>query len=82
MTWHACEVANLPSGQPALVLHGALQAWFAQRRLSAHLSVSDESDYTAASAWWNNAAIPTRHPLKFEPNWLPAPARWAQPAIQ
>ena len=48
MTWHACEVANLPSGQPTLVLHGALQAWFVQRRLSAHLSVSDESDYAAS----------------------------------
>ena len=48
MTWRACEVTNLPSGQPTLVLHGALQAWFVQRRLSAHLSVSDESDYAAS----------------------------------
>ena len=48
MTWRACEVVNLSSGQPALVLHGALQEWFAARSLSAHLSVTDETDYAAS----------------------------------
>jgi holo-[acyl-carrier protein] synthase len=29
-------------------LHGALAAWFEARRLVAHVSVSDETDYAAA----------------------------------
>ena len=48
MTWRACEVASLPSGQPTLVLHGALKEWFDARGLRAHLSVTDESDYAAS----------------------------------
>lgn len=48
MTWRACEVANLPSGQPTIVLHGALKDWFEERGLRAHLSVTDESDYAAS----------------------------------
>ncbi|AVP57250.1 holo-ACP synthase [Pulveribacter suum] len=48
MTWRACEVAHLPSGQPTLILHGALKAWFDARGLRAHLSVTDESDYAAS----------------------------------
>ena len=45
MTWRACEIVNLPSGQPSIVLHGALKDWFDSRGLRAHLSVTDESDY-------------------------------------
>ncbi|OJX29964.1 MAG: holo-ACP synthase [Burkholderiales bacterium 68-12] len=48
MTWRACEVVNLPSGQPAIVLHGALKDWFDARGLRCHLSVTDESDYAAS----------------------------------
>ena len=48
MTWRRCEIANLPSGQPTLVLHGALKDWFEARHLSAHLSVSDETDYATS----------------------------------
>ena len=48
MTWRSCEVAKLPSGQPVIVLHGALQVWFDARGLSAHLSVTDETDYAAS----------------------------------
>lgn len=48
MTWRRCEVANLPSGQPTLLLHGALKEWFDARHLSAHLSVSDETDYATS----------------------------------
>jgi len=48
MTWRACEVGKLPSGQPVIVLHGALKDWFQARNLSAHLSVTDESDYAAS----------------------------------
>ena len=48
MTWRLCEVAKLPSGQPTLVLHGVLKAWFEDKGLSAHVSVSDESDYATS----------------------------------
>ena len=48
MTWRSCEIANLPSGQPVVVLHGELKAWFDARQLSAHVSVTDESDYAAS----------------------------------
>jgi len=48
MTWRSCEVARLPSGQPTIVLHGALKTWFEGRQLRAHISVTDESDYAAS----------------------------------
>ena len=48
MAWRSCEVANLPSGQPTLVLHGALKDWFEARALTVHLSLSDETDYDAS----------------------------------
>ncbi|MCU0773756.1 MAG: holo-ACP synthase [Ideonella sp.] len=44
MTWRACEILNHSSGQPYVRLHGALADWFVARGLSAHVSVSDESD--------------------------------------
>jgi len=48
MTWRSCEIANLRSGQPVIVLHGALKDWFEQKGLQAHVTVSDESDYAAS----------------------------------
>ncbi len=48
MTWRTCEIAKAPSGKPEIVLHGALKAWFEERRLSAHVSVTDETDYAAS----------------------------------
>lgn len=48
MTWRHCEIFNLPSGQPSIVLHGALKDWFEARGLQVHLSVTDESDYAAS----------------------------------
>ncbi len=48
MTWRACEIVNAPGGKPQIRLHGALAAWFAQRALKAHVSVSDEADHAAA----------------------------------
>ena len=48
MTWRLCEVNKLASGQPSIVLHGELKAWFDARRLVAHVSVSDETDYAAS----------------------------------
>jgi len=48
MTWRSCEVSKLPSGQPVIVLHGALKEWFDARGLVAHVSVTDETDYAAS----------------------------------
>lgn len=48
MTWRLCEIGKLPSGKPAIVLHGGLKEWFEARHLSAHVSVTDESDYAAS----------------------------------
>lgn len=48
MTWRRCEVATLPSGQPTIVLHGELKTWFEAKGLSAHVSLTDETDYAAS----------------------------------
>ena len=48
MTWRACELCNLATGQPVITLHGALKDWFEARGLRAHVSVSDESDYATS----------------------------------
>ena len=48
MTWRHCEIAKAPSGKPEIVLHGALKNWFDARELSAHITVTDETDYAAS----------------------------------
>ena len=48
MTWRLCEVGRLPSGQPTIVLHGALKEWCATRQLRAHVTLSDETDYATS----------------------------------
>jgi holo-[acyl-carrier protein] synthase len=48
MSWRLCELGNLPSGQPTVVLHGELKGWFEARQLSVHISVTDETDYAAS----------------------------------
>ena len=48
MTWRSCEIGKLPSGKPCIVLHGALAEWFEERGLTAHVSVTDETDYAAS----------------------------------
>jgi holo-[acyl-carrier protein] synthase len=48
MTWRRCEIVKQKSGKPEIRLHGALAEWCTARGLSAHVSVSDESDYAAS----------------------------------
>ena len=48
MTWRDCEVVKAASGKPEIRLHGDLAVWFAARGLTAHVSVTDETDYAAA----------------------------------
>lgn len=64
LTWRLCEIAKAPSGQPFIVLHGGLKTWFEARQLSAHVSVTDETDYAASFV------VVERVPEKTEP--LPA----------
>ena len=47
MAWRLCEIVNRRSGQPDIVLHGALKDWFDARQLRAHVTVTDETDYAA-----------------------------------
>jgi holo-[acyl-carrier protein] synthase len=62
MTWSTCEILNEPSGKPVIRLSGALAAWFAERALVAHVSVTDESDYVAAFVVVEKDAPPTVSP--------------------
>ena len=48
MTWRGCDIVKAASGKPEIRLHGELAAWFAARRLRAHVSVTDETDYAAS----------------------------------
>ncbi|WP_426147406.1 holo-ACP synthase [Polaromonas sp. DSR2-3-2] len=48
MTWRHCEIVKAASGKPEIVLHGALKNWFDARELSAHITVTDETDYAAS----------------------------------
>jgi holo-[acyl-carrier protein] synthase len=48
MSWRLCEIANERSGKPVIVLHGALKSWFEAERLTAHVTVTDETDYAAS----------------------------------
>lgn len=48
MTWRACQILNEPSGKPVIRLSGVLADWCAERRLVAHVTVTDETDYAAS----------------------------------
>ena len=48
MTWRNCEISKVASGRPEIVLHGALKDWFEARQLSAHVTVTDETEYAAS----------------------------------
>ncbi|GAC1354223.1 MAG: holo-ACP synthase [Variovorax sp.] len=48
MSWRLCEIANLPSGKPVIVLHGGLKDWFEAEGLAAHVTVTDETEYAAS----------------------------------
>jgi holo-[acyl-carrier protein] synthase len=48
MSWRNCEIAKAASGKPEIVLHGVLKEWFEAQGLSAHVTVTDETDYAAS----------------------------------
>jgi holo-[acyl-carrier protein] synthase len=43
-----CQILNEASGKPVLKLSGPLADWFAERALSAQVTLSDESDYAVS----------------------------------
>ncbi|CAM4188602.1 holo-ACP synthase [Roseateles saccharophilus] len=43
-----CQILNQASGKPVLKLSGPLADWFAERALSALVTLSDESDYAVS----------------------------------
>lgn len=48
MSWRSCQIVNEPGGKPSVALDGELAQWFAERRLVAHVSLTDEADHAAA----------------------------------
>ena len=48
MSWRLCEISKVASGKPEIVLHGGLNDWFTEKGLTAHITVTDESDYAAS----------------------------------
>lgn len=48
MTWRLCEISKVASGKPEIVLHGNLKDWFNEKGLTAHITVTDESDFAAS----------------------------------
>ncbi len=48
MRWSLCEIINQKSGKPVIVLHGELKSWFEAQGFTAHVTVTDESDYAAS----------------------------------
>ncbi len=62
MTWRACEILNHPSGQPFVRLHGALADWFDARALSAHVTLSDESEQAVSFVVVESLSTPSQAP--------------------
>ena len=50
MTWRGVQILKERSGKPKVVPNGVLAVWMAERRLVAHISVSDEADQVIAFA--------------------------------
>lgn len=48
MTWRLCEISKVASGKPEIVLHGGMKDWFNEKGLTAHITLTDESDYAAS----------------------------------
>jgi holo-[acyl-carrier protein] synthase len=48
MSWRLCEISSLPSGKPVIKLHGGLKDWFEAQGLTAHITVTDETEYAAS----------------------------------
>jgi holo-[acyl-carrier-protein] synthase len=84
MSWRRCEIANAPSGQPVIVLHGDLKQWFEAQGLKAHVSVTDETDYAASYVVVEQAGIVPQVTTSTSTNVMaaqPPPAQTASAAV-
>ncbi len=48
LSWHGVQVLNSENGRPIFVFGTELSAWFEQRDLHAHITLSDEHEYAVA----------------------------------
>ena len=48
MSWRLCEISSLQSGKPVIKLHGGLKDWFEAQGLTAHITVTDETEYAVS----------------------------------
>ncbi|MCM1129314.1 MAG: holo-ACP synthase [Alistipes senegalensis] len=48
MTWRAMQTLNAPSGKPVVVTSGKLKEYMDEKRLTAQVSISDETEYAVA----------------------------------
>lgn len=48
MTWPSMQMLNEESGRPVIICSGALDAFMRENRLTAQVSISDESEYGVA----------------------------------
>jgi holo-[acyl-carrier protein] synthase len=48
MSWRLCEVKSMASGKPEIILHGGLKDWLAEKDLTAHITITDETDYAVS----------------------------------
>jgi holo-[acyl-carrier-protein] synthase len=70
MTWRLCEIGNLTTGAPVVVLHGELLQWFHSRGLRSHISVTDESDYAASFCVVESDGVGQPTPRQQSPGFL------------
>jgi len=62
MSWRLCEILNEKSGKPTIVLHGQLKTWFEAQGLTAHVTVTDETDYAASFVVVERQSPPPANP--------------------
>ena len=48
MTWRAMQTLKAPSGKPVVVTSGKLKEYMDEKRLTAQVSISDETEYAVA----------------------------------
>ena len=48
MTWRAAQILNAPGGKPVIVASGKLKDYMEKKRLTAQVSLTDETEYAVA----------------------------------
>lgn len=45
LSWHGVQLLNAENGRPIFVFSNKLNAWFVERQLTTHVTISDELEY-------------------------------------